>query len=234
MANSTDFVRVALTGLAPMLDTMDNVIGAVQKQGEIAKILVRAGQPIKKEYKRLALLHDATGNLAKSTTHKTKKYPSGNVAVIVGPRHTGTKGASEEKGSGNHSWLVEFGSNGRRRPSNRGKRKMYVSVHKMVNRKMTMHAPYVESDKFAKMMKGYYFLMSSWRNPTRQARAGKGYTHDFLPGGGVYTLHPGETYGAMPKLQLMQKTLLSKGNQARDIARNGIIEAINNALSGAL
>jgi hypothetical protein len=234
MANNTDFVRVALTGLGPMLDTMDNVMGAFEKRDNLAKILVKAGQPIKKEYKRLATVHDATGNLAKSTTHKTKKYPSGNVAVIVGPRHTGTKGATPKEGSGNHSWLVEFGSNGRRRPSSRAKRKTYISVHKMVNRKMTLHAPYVDSDKFAKMMRGYYFLMSSWRTPTRQAKAGKGYTHDFLPGGGVYTLHPGETYGKMPALKLMQKTLTSKGLQARNIARDGIIEAINAAISGAI
>lgn len=234
MANSTDFVRVTLDGLGPMLDTMDSVMNKLQKQESLAKILVKAGAPIKKEYKRLALLHDATGNLAKSTTHKTRKYPSGNVAVIVGPRHTGTKGATDSQASGNHSWLVEFGSNGRRKPDRRGKRKTYISVHKMVNRKMSLHAPYVDSDSFGKMMKGYYFLMSSWRRPTRQARAGKGYTHDFLPDGGVYTLHPGETYGAMPPLGLMKKTLLAKGTQARDIAKAGIIEAINNAIAGSL
>lgn len=234
MAKSTDFARVTLEGLGPVLDTMDNVMSALQKQENLAKILVKAGSPIKKEYKRLALLHDATGNLAKSTTHKTKKYPSGNVAVIVGPKHTGSKGASEGQASGNHSWLVEFGSNGARKPDRRGKRKTYISVHKMVNRKMSLHAPYVDSDKFAKMMKGYYFLMSSWKRPTRQARAGKGYTHDFLPGGGVYTLHPGETYGAMPPLGLMKKTITAKGSQARDIARKGIVEAINKAVSGSL
>ena len=69
-AKSTDFVRVALLGLGPMLDTLDNVMTKFQRQDALAKILVDAGQPIKKEYKRLALVHDATGNLAKSTTHK--------------------------------------------------------------------------------------------------------------------------------------------------------------------
>lgn len=233
-AKSTDFVRVALLGLGPMLDTLDNVMTKFQRQDALAKILVDAGQPIKKEYKRLALVHDATGNLAKSTTHKTVKYPSGNVAVVVGPRHTGSSGATSTVASGNHSWLVEFGSNGRRAPSSRGKRKTYISVHKMINRKMTTHAHFVDSDKFKKMNRGYYFLMSSWRNPTRQARAGKGYTHDFLPDGGVFTIHPGETYGAMPGLHLMEKTITAKGSQARSIAMKGIVDAINTALGGKI
>lgn len=234
MASAPSFAKVALDGTGPLLDAMDLLMSTFEKQDALVKILVKAGQPIKKEYKRLALMHDATGNLAKSTTHKTKKYPSGNVAVIVGPRHTGTQGATDKLASGNHSWLVEFGSNGSRKPSSRAKRKTYISVHKMVNRKMSLHSPFVDSDKFAKMSRGYYFLMSSWKRPTRKARAGKGYTHDFLPGGGVYTLHPGETYGAMPALHLMEKAINAKASQTKSIARDGIIEAINNAIAGKL
>jgi hypothetical protein len=72
---------------------------------------------------------------------------------------------------------------------------------------MTRVATLEDSDKFKARSKGYYFLMSSWREPTRQARAGRGYTHDFLPNGGVFTLQPGETYGAMPGYHLMENTI---------------------------
>ena len=52
----------------------------------------------------------------------------------------------------------------------------------MINGKMKRSASGVTDSKFASMGKGYYFLMGSIDEPTRQARAGSGYPHDFLPG----------------------------------------------------
>jgi hypothetical protein len=236
LAKAEAFIRVGVTGVGPMLDTLDLLIGAFAKKTVLEKVLREAAVPIRDEYKSRALKHDATGNLAKSTTIKTKTYPSGTSVAIAGPRHTGTAGASGGVASGNHSWLVEFGSDGPRRPQTR-KKKTYVSVHKMINRKMTLHAPLEDSEKFAKRSRGFYFLMSSWNEPTRQPRRGKGYTHDFLPdlgkGPRVYTLHPGETYGAMPGLHLMEKTIKSQGTKSKNLIRDGIISAINDAVAGA-
>jgi hypothetical protein len=108
----------------------------------------------------------------------------------------------------------------------------------MINRKMTVHARLEDSEKFAKRSRGYYFLMSSWKEPTRQPRAGRGYTHDFLPdlgkGPRVFTLHPGETYGAMPGYHLMENTIRSRGPTTLGIIRGGIINAINDALGSAM
>lgn len=233
LAKAEAFVRVRVTGVAPMIDTLDTLVGVFGRQDRLVKILEQAAIPIRNEYKKKALTHDATGNLAKSTTIKTKKYPSGNAVAIAGPRQTGTQGATSKVASGNHAWLVEFGSNGPRKPSTRN-RKTYVSVHKMINRKMTVHSVLEDSEKFAKRSRGYYFLMSSWNEPTRKPRAGKGYTHDFLPDGGVYTLHPGETYGAMPAYHLMENTITTKASQVQSILRSGIIDAINDAVEEAL
>jgi hypothetical protein len=103
---------------------------------------------------------------------------------------------------------------------------------------MTVHARLEDSEKFAKRSRGYYFLMSSWHEPTRQPRRGKGYPHDFLPdigkGPRVYTLHPGETYGAMPGYGLMQKTIAAQSANVRNILRSGIVDAINDTISGSI
>jgi hypothetical protein len=228
------FIRIGVEGVRPVLDTLQNVAGALAAGDALERVLQRAARPIRDGYRAAALRHDATGNLAKSTTIKTKTYRPGVSVAIAGPRHTGNMGATGQQASGNHGWLVEFGSNGRRSPSSRGTRKTYVNVHQSINMKMTKVAKLEDSDKFARRSKGYYFLMSSWREPTRQARAGRGYTHDFLPDGGVFTLQPGETYGAMPGYHLMENTISARRSQAQTIIRNGLIDAINAAIAGSL
>jgi hypothetical protein len=234
MTKADAFIRIGVKGIKPVLDILDTVAGAASYGKTLEEVLKKAAVPIRDGYKAAALTHDATGNLAASTTIKTKTYRPGVSVAIAGPRHTGSSGATTELPSGNHSWLVEFGSNGRRSPSSRGKRKTYINVHKKINKKMTQVATLEDSDDFAKRSQGYYFLMSSWREPTRQARAGKGYTHDFLPGGGVYTLQPGKTYGAMPAYHLMENTVKAKRAQSEKIIRDGLIDAINKAVAGAL
>jgi hypothetical protein len=234
LARAEAFVRVSVTGVKPILDTLDIVVGTMAAGTTLEGVLRRAAVPIRDGYRAAARTHDATGNLARGTTIKTKTYRPGVSVAIAGPRHTGSAGASGSVASGNHSWLVEFGSNGRRSPSSRGTRKAYVNVHQSINMRMTRVATLEDSDKFKARSKGYYFLMSSWREPTRQARAGRGYTHDFLPDGGVFTLQPGETYGAMPGYHLMENTIAARRTEVQGIIRNGLIDAINTAVAGAL
>lgn len=226
MTKADAFVRVRVDGLDPIVDTLENVVG-ILKAGELTKPIVRrAAEPIRKTYKAKAKLHDVTGNLHKSVKIKSKLYKTSGVAVaIAGPEHTGTKGASGDAPSGNHSWLVEFGSNGRRKPKTRGKRKTYINVHKLINKRFKIAAKLEDSDKFEKRSKGYYFIMSSFDEPTRQAKKGSGYPHDFF-----MTLQPGETYGAMPPLRLMQTTISEKRSEVNKILRDGLIQAINDSL----
>lgn len=225
MTKADAFVRVRMEGLGPLVDTLENVVG-VFKSGELTRPLVRrAADPIRKTYREKAKAHDVTGNLYKSVSIKDKLYKSGIAVAIAGPRHTGTMGATGDKPSGNHSWLVEFGSNGRRRPKTRGKRKTYINVHKLINKRFKIAARLEDSDKFEKRSKGYYFIMSSFDEPTRQAKKGSGYPHDFF-----MTLQPGQTYGAMPALGLMQKTISEKKSEVNSILRDGLIKAINDSL----
>lgn len=235
LAKASAFVRVMFDGpgrggLNVMLDTMDSLMNAYDRQDALVKICKKAAMPIAKEYKRQALRHDVTGNLAKSTTIKTKKYPTTRgAAAIAGPRHTGRMGATGTTASGNHSWLVEFGSDGRRRPKNRPRRTTNVNVHKLINKRMTLVARLEDSEKFARRSKGHYFIMSSHNEPTRQKRAGSGYPHDFF-----MAIGPGETYGAMPPLKLMQNTISTKKSEVQKTLKDGLIDAINAAVAKGL
>lgn len=232
------FVRVGVEGIGPVLDNLQTLEGIFNTQDILTDILHRAAVPIRDEYKAAAKTHDATGNLAKSTRIKTKKYPSGTAIAVTGPAQTGTQGATGTAPSGNHAWLVEFGSKGRRSPSQRGTRKTYVNVHASINKRMTLHSRLEDSEKFRSRGAGYYFLMSSWKEPTRQARAGRGYTHDFLPSKNgkprVFTLKAGETYGEMPAYHLMENAIRSRAGQSQNIIRSGIVDAINRSLAGRL
>lgn len=225
MTKADAFVRVRLEGLGPVVDTLETVVGTM-KSGELTLPIVRrAAEPIRRSYRDKAKAHDVTGNLYKSVKVKSKLYKSGIAVAIAGPEHTGTMGATGEKPSGNHSWLVEFGSNGRRSPKTRGKRKTYINVHKLINRRFKLVARLEDSDKFEKRSRGYYFIMSSFNEPTRQAKKGSGYPHDFF-----MALAPGETYGAMPALGLMQKTIAERKSEVSSILRDGLIKAIIDSL----
>lgn len=234
----TSFVRVRFTGIGPMRDTLRNLANEMEAARILRPILRRAAIPIRDAYRAAALAHDATGNLAASSDVKTIVYRPGVAVAVAGPRHTGNIGASPSAPSGNHSWLVEFGSHGRRAPRGRGKRKSYVNVHKSINMRMTLHSKNVDSKKFDKMSSDHYFLMSSWKSPTRQPRLGRGYTHDFLPEEGgrsrVFALKPGATYGAMPGLHLMRNTISSVGPTSQAILQDGIVSAINRILASRL
>jgi hypothetical protein len=231
------FIRVGVTGVKPMLDTMLNVMTAVERADNLRKIALRAAKPLEQSYRTKALHHDCTGNLAASTRTKSKTYKGTGIGIaVVGPEQTGNEGATGDRPSGNHAWLVEFGS-GARQPGTQN-RKTYVNVHQLINRRMRVAARLEDSEAFARRSAGYYFLMSSWFEPTRQARAGRGYPHDFLPAKNnkprVFTIHPGETYGAMPALGLMQQSISDSASRVSGILRAGIIDAINAAVTRAL
>ena len=63
--------------------------------------------------------------------------------------------------------------------------------------------------------------MGSKNEPTRQARAGSGYPHDF-----IYALGPNETYGKMPASHAMQNTI----SQEQSAVFSTLQQAIKNSI----
>lgn len=185
-----------------------------------------AAKIIQRRYK--AKVGDVTGNLAKSVRIEKRVYPQDNaVLAIVGPYQSGRGASQEGAESGNHAWIVEFGTD-RRKPGTKGRR-TYLNVHQMINGKMKRAGSF-NNDQFANMSKGYYYLMGSINEPTRQARMGRGYPHDFGETGGKMhpvTLHPGETYGAMPAKHAMEQAISESGSEALNSLINSIQSKIN-------
>ena len=101
----------------------------------------------------------------------------------------------------------------------------------MINGKMRRAGSF-NNDQFANMSKGYYYLMGAINEPTRQARWGIGGDHDFWTPDGAgksrpVTLHPGETYGAMPAKHAMEQTISETGPEVLNTLINGIQSKIN-------
>ena len=120
-----------------------------------AKAVKSAAEIIKKAYK--SKINNVTDNLSKSMDTRIRQYDGATVA-ITGPRVTGPVGADPEMGSGNHAFLIEFGTE-RRKPGTQGRR-TYVNVHQMINGKMKRAGTF-NDEQFANMGRGYYFLMGS-------------------------------------------------------------------------
>lgn len=221
---ATGFLRITTRGVEEVIKQIERAAGAVGERD--LKSAVRDGMNIIAKAYRDRLPADVTGNLRKSVGRKTKVYSSGVVAGIVGPRHrvSGKEwDVNEIKGAGNHSWLVEYGSKPRRPGTN--SRRTYVNVHRRINGKMSRSSGSMTDTQFANASRGYYFIMSSYNEPTRKKNKGKGYPHDFL-----MTLHPGETYPGMPDQHPMERAIISSERRAR-----GAIEAtIKAKLSGYL
>jgi hypothetical protein len=198
------FVTEKTAGIRELAERLESLAAQMGEPNTLESAVKKAGEHIKQGYK--AKIRDATGNLSKSVYIKTKTYDAATIA-IVGPRQTGSGSATEEGGSGNAAWLFEFGS-GTRKPGTKGRR-TYINVHQMINGKMRRHSS-ANDKQFANMSKGYYFLMGSKYEESRQALMGKGYPHDFGQTGNKMhpiTLHPGETYGQMPASHAMEKTI---------------------------
>ena len=222
------FVNIRTAGarqVAEELRRLANKIGA-----DADKLLYDscrdAAKIIQRRYK--TKVGDVTGNLSKSVRIEKRVYPQdGTVLAVVGPWQSGRAGSSEGKESGNAAWIVEFGT-GPRKPGTKGRR-TYLNVHQMINGKMKRAGSF-NNDQFANMSKGYYFLMGSINEPTRQARMGRGYPHDFGDTNGrmhPVTLHPGETYGAMPAKHAMKKAIEESGSEVLNTLINGIQSKIN-------
>jgi hypothetical protein len=231
------FVRVDTAGVRELAKELERVAGALAAPGLLQKCVKQASRPILTGYKALASKPfaagsgGATGNLAKSTITQTKEYEGGQVAVaITGPRQTGPVGSEEGRESGNHAWLVEFGS-GRRRPGTQNRR-TYVNVHQMINGKMRRTSSAMNDEEFARRSRGYYFLMGSLNEPTRQRGAGKGYSHDFAswPQGREQhpiTLGPGESIEPMPAYHPMRDTIAANAGLVQSVLAQLIQAEIN-------
>lgn len=220
------FVSINTSGIRELALELQRLAAIAGDYDLLERHVKAAAKLIEARYK--ANVHDVTGNLRKSTRTRSKRYPNeGGVIAITGPVQTGNVGSTETQASGNHAWLVEFGS-GRRRPGTQGRR-TYINVHQMINRRMRRHST-ANDEQFARMGRGYYFLMGSKNEPTRQARAGIGYPHDFGFTNGrqhPVTLHPGETYKEMPASNAMQNAITSE--QAN--VYNALKTAIENSLA---
>lgn len=218
------FVAVRVEGIRELAQTLQELGAKMGEPRALEAAARKAARLIERGYKNK--VGNVTGNLGKSVRIKTKTYEAAAVAV-VGPWQSGTAGSREGKESGNAAWLVEFGSEARR-PGTKGRR-TYLNVHQLINGKMRRHSS-ANDRQFASMSRGYYFVMGSKYEPTRAAGEGKGYPHDFGFTNGKHhpiTLHPGETYGAMPAKHPMERTISEQKEAVFATLRNAIQNSLN-------
>lgn len=226
------FVSLQTAGAREVAEALRELANRVGRNADamLSDSVRKAGEVIRRRYRQK--VGDVTGNLKASVRIKTKAYEAdGAVVAIIGPWQSGKAGSREGAESGNHAWLVEFGS-GPRRPGTKGRR-TYLNVHQMINGKMRRAGSF-NNQQFANMSKGYYYLMGSKYEPTRQARAGVGGDHDFWTHNGKQrpvTLHPGETYGAMPGKHAMEQTINETGQETLNVLINSIQSKIDGLLS---
>lgn len=221
---ANQFVRIQTSGLRELVDELYD-LAASAAPSVLRGILERGAVPVEQTYAGLARQQMATGNLADSVTHKFKAYDRAAV-MIVGPRQTGNAGSKANAASGNHAWLVEFGS-GPRSPGSNNRRK-YVNVHRSINRRMR-RAGSMNDTQFRNAGRGYYFLMGSINEPTRQGGGKAGYSRDFMLGADgrsgkqhPITLHPGEELAPMPGYHLMERTIAQTHAQVLSIMTSGL------------
>lgn len=232
------FVGVRVDGVRELARQLQGFVGALESDAVLFNAVESGAKIIGDDYKRRASIHMATGNLAKSVGSKKKRYENesgGVVAVaIVGPKSTGASAATDEEGSGNHAWWIEFGS-GPRRPGTQGRR-TYINVHQKINGRMgpMRKTARMNDEEFIRAGRGYYFLMGSLRE---RAGAGgnPGYSRDFAGPGPrgdgrpqhPITLKPGEVIAPMPALHWMRESI---ANQRTNVY-NQVIRVLRNAVS---
>ena len=237
------FVTIRTSGVRELVDRLNSLATAVEADETLRKIVRKASRIVMDEYRAMADRHEATGNLAKSVTVVRRSYNNGRggkAAVdIIGPRQTGRSASQEGAESGNHAWLVEFGS-GPRRPGTQGRR-TYVNVHQSINGRMKLHpGKSMNDDQFKNAGRGYYFLMGSLRE--RAGAGGKpGYSRDFAGpsrdggdddrGQHPITLKPGETIAPMPALHIMRDVIIACEGEVQMSLEIGLINAINARLN---
>jgi hypothetical protein len=222
------FATIRTAGVRDLVRRLSELASAASRDQTLRRIVEQASRPIFEDYQQQAQRREATGNLAASVTSKTVSYDEGVVSV-VGPRQTGPVGNRPGRRSGNHAWLVEFGT-GPRRPGSRG-RKTYVNVHTVINRRMSRAGSF-DDQAFANMGRGYYFLMGSLDERARQGAGGRpGYSRDFSDSYGrreqhPITLKPGKSIRPMRRLRLMEDTITARGNEVLGIMRNLLQQSI--------
>jgi hypothetical protein len=103
----------------------------------------------------------------------------------------------------------------------------------MINRRMTKAGSF-NNDQFASMGRGYYFLMGSQDEPSRQGGGKAGYSKDFMLGKDgksgeqhPITLGPGDTIAEMKPMHLMQDTIMFNGSRCLQILRSALENEIN-------
>lgn len=217
---ASQFVTIKTAGVRGLVRRLEELAGAASSRSIIEKACRKAAKPIEDDYRTLAERHEATGNLAKSVTTIFRAYDNGGVAV-VGPRQTGRGGSQPGVESGNHAWLVEFGT-GPRKPGSRSRR-VYVNVHQAVNGKMRRAGSF-NNTQFERMGRGYYFIMGSAND---RGVMGTKYSRDFAgpgPGGDGRKQHPivlgpNETIEKMPALSLMEDTISANASEVYGILK---------------
>lgn len=220
------FVSVRTAGVRELVQRLETLAGAASAPTAIKAACLQAAQPLESGYRARAREHEATGNLAKSVQTIYRAYESGGVAV-VGPRQTGNGSSKPGVESGNHAWLVEFGTKDRK-PGSRGRR-AYINVHQMVNGKMSRAGSF-NNRQFEQMGRGYYFLMGS----ADERGTGSRYSRDFAgpgPGGDgrrqhPITLGPGDTIKGMEPEHLMQDTIQANSRRVFSILKNALEKEI--------
>ena len=232
------FVRIRTSGVRELVDRLNSLVTAVEANETLSKIVRRASRIVMNEYREMALRHEATGNLAKSVTTFKRSYDNGRggkaVVDIIGPRQTGRNASQKGAESGNHAWLVEWGS-GPRRPGTQGRR-TYINVHQQINGRMKLHpGKSMNDDQFKNAGRGYYFLMGS----LRERGPGNSYSRDFAGPGDrgdgrdqhPITLKPGETIAPMPALHIMRDVIIACEGEVKMSLEIGLINAINARLN---
>lgn len=211
------FVNLRFTGIEDLVKSLEDAAGRCLRDpnGFLQKAAIEGLRPVAKSYK--SKISNVTGNLSKSVqVRRGRKKYEGVYIAVTGPTHVvqGKDWDVEERGAGNHAWLVEFGTQ-RRRPSTQNRR-TYLRVHEQINGRFRAinnrgGGQIFNNEQFERMGRGYYFLMGSINEPTRQRRRGSGYPHDFVPdgNGGTRPFHlaPGETYGRMPATHPMERAI---------------------------
>ena len=206
-------------------EAIEALLRAATRAGKDATPFLNAAcreamQVVMKEYR--SRINNVTDNLSKSVdVRNIKNQKARGVGVAIGgPRHvkSGNEWDVEVKGAGNHAWLYEFGT-GRRKAGTQGRRTT-VDVHQRINgrfRRIGDATQWQRNDQFDRLGRGNYFIMSSFKEPTRDAKRGIGYPHDFF-----MALESGDTYGAMRPSHAMERAI----EAARGPAMNTLIEAI--------
>lgn len=220
--SSVGFVSISVEG---QREVVEKLLRAATRAGVDATKPLNdacreALKPVMDTYK--SLVPEVTGNLQRSVQIRGIKgqRAKGVGVAIGGPTHvkSGKEWDVQTRGAGNHAWLVEFGT-GRRRPGTQGRR-TYVNVHQKINgrfKRVGDSTNWVNNKQFERMGRGFYFVMSSYDEPTRQAGRGSGYPHDFF-----MAIGPGDTYGAMPPRHAMQQAI----ERTRGAAMNTLVEAV--------